>query len=81
MTQRANDVGEVKSALGYLTVLPGSLGRIECLLAGTGYFSGNNVKAVSEEALADLDLPFCQLRRNRYHPKTAFWAYYRVLMV
>ena len=43
VTQHTNDKQEIETALERITTLPEVLGKVDCLLADTGYFSETNV--------------------------------------
>ena len=48
VTQNPNDKQEIKPALEKISSLPGSLGKVETILADTGYFSEANVEDCQE---------------------------------
>jgi hypothetical protein len=63
MTQATNDKQEITSALEELKALPDKLGKIEDLLADTGYFSADNVKL----CLNDNIRPSFATGRDQHH--------------
>ena len=67
VVQAANDKQQVEPMLGQLAALPPELGRVETLLADTGYCSEANVQAC---VAADID-PLIALGRQPHHPPLA----------
>ncbi len=63
VVQAANDKREIAPALEALARLPEALGKAETLLADSGYFSEDNVKACAEAELS----PLIAHRRERHH--------------
>ncbi len=64
MTQAPNDKQQIKPALTKLNTLPEELGKVTDLLADTGYFSGDNVKACVEDNIQ----PLLAVARDHHHP-------------
>ena len=54
MTQATNDKQQIEPALTKLSTLPEELGKVTDMLADTGYFSGDNVKACVEDNIQPL---------------------------
>ena len=67
VVQATNDKQQVAPMLGKLGALPGELGKIETLLADTGYFSEANVQAC---VAAEVD-PLIAMGRQPHHPPLA----------
>ena len=65
VVQAPNDKQQVQPMLGQLAALPGELGKVETLLADTGYFSETNVNAC---AAAGIDPLIAQGRQSHYPP-------------
>ncbi|MGH6852531.1 MAG: transposase, partial [Methylocella sp.] len=65
VVQAANDKQQVQPMLGALAALPGELGKVETLLADTGYFSEANADAC---AAAGIDPLLAQGRQSHYPP-------------
>lgn len=64
LTQAPNDKQQIKPALAKLSTLPEKLGKVTDLLADTGYFSGDNVKACVEDNIQ----PLLAVARDHHHP-------------
>jgi transposase len=64
MTQAPNDKQQIEPALTKLSTLPEELGKVTDLLADTGYFSGDNVKACVEDNIQ----PSLAVARDHHHP-------------
>ena len=64
MTQATNDKQQIEPALTKLSTLPEELGKVTDLLADTGYFSGDNVKACVEDNIQ----PLLAVARDHHHP-------------
>ncbi len=63
ITQSPNDKQEIESALRELSSLPEEIGKVDVILADTGYFSESNVnKCLSEEVT-----PYIAVGRNRHN--------------
>jgi transposase len=67
VVQAANDKQQIEPMLGKLAALPAELGKVETLLADTGYFSEANVQAC---VTADID-PLMATGRQPHHPPLA----------
>jgi len=67
VVQATNDKQQVAPMLGKLGALPGELGKVETLLADTGYFSEANVQAC---VAAEVD-PLIAMGRQPHHPPLA----------
>lgn len=65
VVQATNDKQQVQPMLGALAALPGEFGKIETLLADTGYFSEANVNAC---AAAGIDPLIALGRQSHYSP-------------
>jgi transposase len=65
VVQAPNDKQQVQPMLRELAALPGELGKVETLLADTGYFSEANVNAC---AAAGIDPLIAQGRQSHYPP-------------
>jgi transposase len=63
MTQATNDKQQIEPALTKLSTLPEELGKVTDLLADTGYFSGDNVKACVEDNIQ----PLLAVARDHHH--------------
>jgi IS5 family transposase len=63
VTQATNDKQQVMPLLNTLTTLPASLGKVTHLLADTGYFSAENVKACVKQAIE----PLLAMKRDVHH--------------
>jgi len=64
VVQAANDKNQVEPMLGKIGVLPESLGKVENLLADTGYFSASNVEACKQAGVE----PVIAMCRQPHHP-------------
>lgn len=64
LTQAGNDKEQVKPMLEVIATLPTSLGKVEHLLADTGYCSKNNLAACEA---AEIE-PFIAVAREDHHP-------------
>jgi transposase/IS5 family transposase len=64
LTDRPNDVCEIEPALTKLGALPESLGTVAHLVADTGYFSADNVKACEAQKIP----PSIASGRQPHHP-------------
>ncbi len=64
VVQAANDKQQVEGMLDELVALPAALGRVETLVADTGYFSEANVKACAEHDIT----PLIAVQRDSHHP-------------
>lgn len=63
VTSNANDKKEMEPALAALEGLPESLGRVEEVLADSGYFSGANVELCIEQGIT----PYIAVEREAHH--------------
>ena len=63
ITQQTNDKLELAPALENLTRLPESLGKVDTLLADTGYFSTDNVEACEKEHI----VPYIAVERQKHN--------------
>ena len=63
MTQATNDKQQIEPALTKLSTLPEELGKVTDLLADTGYFSSDNVKACAEKNIQ----PLLAVARDHHH--------------
>ena len=63
VSQHANDKQEIEPALAKLEQLPEGLGTIKNLLADTGYFSQDNVKACADATIK----PYIAQQRQRHN--------------
>jgi transposase len=64
LTQAGNDKEQIKPMLEKLATLPATLGKVEHLLADTGYCSKSNLAACEE---AEIE-PFIAVAREDHHP-------------
>ena len=64
VTQACNDKEQVVPMLDQITALPDSLGQVERLLAGTGFYSAKNVEASQAQGID----PFIAVKRDEHHP-------------
>jgi hypothetical protein len=64
LTRAANDKEQVRPMLDEIAALPASLGKVESLLADTGYCRKDNIAAY-EKAKID---PFIAVARDEHHP-------------
>ena len=64
VVQATNDQQQVEVMLKELLGLPAVLGRVETLVADTGYFSEANVKACVENQIT----PLIAVSRESHHP-------------
>ena len=64
LTQAANDKQQVEPMLERIAALPASLGKVESLLADTGYCSANNIAACEQAGIN----PHIALAREDHHP-------------
>ena len=64
LTQTANDKQQIEPMLERIAALPARLGRVEHLLADTGYCSANNIAACEQ---AGID-PYIAVAREDHHP-------------
>ena len=64
VVQTANDKQQVEVMLEELVALPALLGRVETLVANTGYCSEANVKACAEQDIT----PLIAVKRDSHHP-------------
>ena len=64
VTQATNDKQQIEPSLTKLSTLPEELGKVTDLLADTGYFSSDNVKACAEENIQ----PLLAVARDHHHP-------------
>jgi transposase len=64
VTQASNDKEQVLPVLGQLEELPESLGKVQRLLADSGYCSQKNVLACEEAGIE----PYMALARDEHHP-------------
>ncbi len=62
--QDCNDKQQIQPALERLAELPGALGKLEHLVADTGYGSDTNVKACVEQDV----IPLIAVSREHHHP-------------
>jgi len=67
VVQAANDKQQIEPMLGKLAALPAELGKVETLLADSGYFSEADVQAC---VTADID-PLMAMERQPHHPPLA----------
>lgn len=63
LTQACNDKEQIEPMLEHLLALPESLGKVDTLLADTGYFSAANVTACEQ---AGID-PYIAVKRENHH--------------
>lgn len=64
VVQAANDKQQIETMLEKLTALPEPLGKIDTLVADTGYFSEANVKACGKSEIT----PLIAVSRESHHP-------------
>lgn len=64
LTQAANDKQQVEPMLERIAALPASLGKVESLLADTGYCSANNIAACEQAGIN----PHIAVAREDHHP-------------
>jgi len=64
LSQNPNDKQEMEPILETLTILPEQLGNVESIVADTGYFSENNVKACMAHSIQ----PLIAHGRQPHHP-------------
>jgi len=64
LTQAANDKQQVEPMLQRMAALPANLGRVENLLADTGYCSAHNIAACEQAGIA----PFIAVAKEDHHP-------------
>ena len=64
VVQAPNDKGQVEPMLEKIEALPEELGKVENLLADTGYFSADNVKACDKAGVT----PVIAMGRQPHHP-------------
>ena len=64
VVQAPNDKGQVEPMLEKIEALPEELGKVEILLADTGYFSADNVKACDKAGVT----PVIAMGRQPHHP-------------
>ena len=64
VVQAANDKQQVETMLEELLALPELLGKVETLVADTGYFSEANVKVCGENEI----VPLIAVSRESHHP-------------
>ena len=64
VVQAANDKNQVKPMLSKMGALPEGLGKVETLLADTGYFSASNVEACQKAGVE----PIIAMGRQPHHP-------------
>jgi len=64
VSQAPNDKQEVEPAVEALQALPEGLGKVDTLVADTGYFSEKNVKHCHEKEMA----PLIASKRESHHP-------------
>ena len=67
VVQAANDKQQIEPMLGKLEALPERLGKVETLLADTGYFSEANVQACVATGID----PLIAMGRQPHHPPLA----------
>ena len=67
VVQAANDKQQIEPMLGKIDALPEELGRVETLLADTGYFSARNVAACEAAGIE----PLIAIGRQPHHPPLA----------
>jgi transposase len=67
VVQATNDKQQVAPMLDQLGALPEALGKVDTLLADTGYFSDNNVQACDAAKIA----PLIAIGRQPHHPPLA----------
>jgi hypothetical protein len=63
LTQAGNDKQQIEPMLEQLTDLPETLGRVERLLTGNGYYSERNVELCTQEGIE----PLIALGRESHH--------------
>ncbi len=63
VTQAPNDKREITPVLDKVAALPEALGRVEVLLADTGFFSASNVKACEAQGVE----PMLAMKRESHH--------------
>lgn len=64
LTDAGNDKEQVQPMLDKLVALPASLGKVEILLADTGFCSANNIAACEEAKIE----PYIAVAREDHHP-------------
>ena len=64
VVQAPNDKGQVEPTLEKIAALPEELGKVENLLADTGYFSADNVEACGKAGV----VPVIAMGRQPHHP-------------
>jgi transposase len=67
VSQAPNDKQQLEPMLDKIEALPGELGKPECLLADTGYFSAANVAACAKAGIE----PLIAMGRQPHHPPLA----------
>ena len=67
VVQAANDKQQIEPMLGKIDALPEELGKVETLLADTGYFSARNVAACEAVGIE----PLIAMGRQPHHPPLA----------
>jgi transposase len=63
ITQQTNDRQQLAPAVESLSRLPQSLGKVDTLLADTGYFSSDNIEACEKEHI----VPYIAVERQRHN--------------
>lgn len=63
VTQATNDKRQIVPTLGKVAALPEILGRVETLLADTGYFSAANMRACEAHGI----VPLLSMKRESHH--------------
>jgi len=63
ITQQPNDKQEIKPALINLAALPVSLGKVDAIVADTGYFSEGNVNSCEQEYIK----PYIAVKRDNHN--------------
>ena len=77
VTQKPNDKQQIEPVLDQIDALPDELGKVDTLLADTGYFSAGNVAACNAEGIEPLIAP--RLRKGKDGPSAALPGVGRVL--
>ena len=63
VTQASNDKRQIVPTLDKVAALPEELGQVQALLAHTGYFSADNVRACKKHEIE----PLLSMRRDAHH--------------
>jgi len=71
VVQAPNDKQQLAPMLGEIAALPDELGKVDELLADTGYFSEANVNACAAAGIAPVIAPVIATGREAHHPALA----------